>query len=225
MAKLEEGTEGKDAVAQADAEGGDSREFRAAGEDEAAMEQASSKKPRSKAPWVWGALGLGIVAGLCMGFVARAAQVSHAKEEARAVQGKGDEASGPCKVWADTICEGMGELAYECTEARAAASTLLSDSACTQAQENVRAKIDALKSERVQCSELTNKLCAELGPDGKGCEFVRAKEPAFSLKECQDMTQDYKQVLARVMERQEKGTIPAPPQGRQSRSISISKAN
>lgn len=116
----------------------------------------------------------------------------------------------------------MGELAYECTHARAA-SALLSDSACGQAQETVLTKLDAMKAERAPCSELTNKLCADLGPEGKGCELARAKEPTFSIDACQGMARRYPRVLAQITERQEKGTLPSPP--RAPRTLAIEKPN
>jgi hypothetical protein len=232
MADLEKGTVGKDTVAPLGAEGGatdasamdafasNSREFGESKEDgaldesdgkggpaRAPREQASSEKSRSKAPWLWGTLALGMAAGwLGHGFQASGAQ----KEAGAAVVRKSNDAAGPCNAWADIICEGMGALAHECTTARAA-SSLLSDSACVQAQEGVLTKIDALKAGRVQCNELTSKLCVDLGPEGKGCELVKAKEPTFSLEECQNMTTHYRQVLARAVELQEKGTLPRPP--------------
>lgn len=215
MTDLEKGTEGKETVAHED-DGQDEREG-------AAREQAPSEKSRSKAPWLMGALGLGIAAGLGIGWLSHDFQVNKAQKEAdAAVKGRGDEATGPCKNWADTICERMGELAYECTHARAA-SALLSGSACVQAQESALAKIDALKAERVQCDELTSKLCADLGPEGKGCELAMAKAPTFSIEDCQDMTKRYQRVLAQIMERQEKGTLPKPPGT--PRNVAITKPN
>jgi hypothetical protein len=215
MTDLGKGTEGKEAVAPSAAEGASS--------DALALNSfASNSRARSKAPLLCGALGL----GMAVGWLGHGFQVKEARNEARAAsRERSDEGAGPCRAWANTICERMGELAYECTEARVAATTLLSDSVCEQAQESVLAKVDAIKSERSQCSELTSKLCADLGPEGKGCEFVKAKEPVFSLAECQDMTRDYKQVLARVMERQTKGTIPSPPRAHQPGNVSISRPN
>lgn len=218
MADLEKGTEGSEPVAHSD----DSQELRereengSPGEEDgqdhpkgAAMEQAHSRKARSKAAWLLGALGLGMATGW-WGHDFQAAQAKD--EKAAAVQGKGSDATGPCRAWVDTICQQMGELAYECTHARAA-SPLLSDSACLLAQESVLAKIDGIQAERVECSELTTRFCSDLGPEGKGCELARAKEPTFSIKDCQDMKKNYPRVLAQIVERQEKGTLPNPPRG------------
>jgi|GEM_PF-2533526 len=248
MADLEKGTEGKETVARSDAEGraneasavgafasvsresGESDEDGAPDDDHgqdrrevAAREQASSGKSRSRAPLLWGALAFGIAAGLGLGWLGHDFQVNQAKKNASAaVNPTGAGATGPCKAWADTICEQMGEVAYECTHARAARA-LLSDSACVQAQETVLAKIDAIKAERVQCNELTRKLCADLGPEGKGCELARAKEQTFSIQDCRDMTKSYSRVLAQITERQEKGTLPTPRPG--PRNVTITKPN
>lgn len=185
-----------------------------------------SRKSRgtpSAAPWLIGALSLGLAAGLGMGWLGHELQLNEARKKAdAAAKGRGDEATGPCRDWADSICKRMGELAYECTHARAA-TRLLSGSACAQAQKSVLTKVETLKAERAQCGELTSKLCADLGPEGKGCELVKAKEPTFSLEDCQDMTSKYQGVLAQVMERQETGTLPNPP--RQARNVTITKPN
>lgn len=206
MADLEKGTEGKETVAQSKPKGG--------------TNQTSALEASAKTRLLWGALGFGIAVGLGMGWLGHDFQVNRAKKQAdAAAKGKVAEATGPCKTWADTICERMGELAYECTHAKAA-STLLSGSACVQARESVLAKIDTLKAERAQCNELTRKLCADLGPDAKGCELAKGKEPTFSIEACQDMTKSYPRVLARIMARQEKGTLPTPPRGP---SVTITK--
>lgn len=232
MTELEKGTAIEEAVEYSDPS--ELREFEGdeapaenngqAAQEEGATEGASSQKPRSKVLLLLTALGLGVAAGASLGFADRASPVREAKKEMSAgIEGKDNQAAGACKAWVDIICERMGELAYECTEARIAATTLLSDESCARAHESVLAKIESLRGERLQCRELTSKLCGDLGPEGKGCEFAKAREPAFSPGECQNMMEDYEQVLARVMDRQEKGTIPRPPSAR--RDVSISKVN
>jgi hypothetical protein len=181
-------------------------------ETESSEQQTSPQKARFRAtPWLIVVLCLGVPVGFGLGQAGHDFQVNQANRESdAAVQGNGDQARGPCKDWADTICERMGsEQAYECTHARAA-SRLLSGSACVRAQEGVLAKIGALKAGRVECDELFGKACIDLGPEGKGCEFATAKAPTFSSEECQDMKRHYKRVLAKLMKRQEEGTLKEP---------------
>jgi hypothetical protein len=170
---------------------------------------ASSPAPRkSTAPWIAGALSLGIAAGLSVGWWGHELQTTQAKKEAdAAVQGEGDRAAGPCKTWADAICGRMGKAAYECKVAQGA-SALLSGSACAQAEEGVLAKIDTLEAKRAPCTQLSSKLCGDLGEDGKGCELIVAKEPGIAPQDCQDMMGRYEQTLAQIMSRQTKGTLP-----------------
>lgn len=134
--------------------------------------------------------------------------------------GSADEGTGSCKAWADTICERMGnEQAYECTHARAA-SRLLTGAACAQAQAGLAARLDELKSGRVHCDELFGKVCSDVGPEGKGCEFALAKAPTFSSGECQDMKRHYGRVLAKVMNRQEGRQSDPPHEPRDGSAIS-----
>lgn len=179
-------------------------------------ERISSKVSRNgAAPWLIGALGLGLAAGLGMGWLGHSAQVNKAKKEAdAAVKGKGDETSGPCKSWAEAICSRMGAAAYECKVAQGA-TALLSGSACAQAEEGLLTKIDALKAERAPCTKLSSKLCDDLGAEGKGCELIAAKEPGIAPKDCEDMMGRYKQTLAQLMSRQTKDTLPEPPVAQQ----------
>lgn len=188
------------------------------------MEHGTSKRSRFRAsPLLVLTLCLGIPVGFSMGYMNRASQIREAKKAADAAGAdQGGTPVGPCKTWAATICEQMGDLAHECKTAMET-SLLLSGSACAQAQANVLAKIDSLTAERVTCSELTSKLCDDLGPEAKGCELVRSAEPTFSVKKCQNITNNYHQALAQIIEQQEKGTLPQPP--RQSKSASISKPN
>lgn len=193
---------------------------RSQGSSDDAQLKVRSAKSASRAPLLWGVLSLGLAVGLGVGWWGHGLQAK--KAAGAAVKGQGDNAAGSCKAWADTICGRMGNLAYECTHARAAGA-LLSDAACTQAQQTVLTKLDAIKVERAPCSELTSKLCADLGADGKGCELAKAKESTFSIGDCQDMNKRYPRVLAQIIERQEKGTLPAPPRG--PRDLAIAKPN
>jgi len=177
------------------------------------LEQISHKKSRFRVlPLLTLALCVGVPVGFGLGNVGHDFRLNQARKEAdAAVKGKGDETTGPCKAWADTICEEMGsELGYECTHARAA-SLLLTGSACVRAQEGVLAKIGALKAGRVPCDELFGKVCSDVGPEGKGCEFAMARAPTFSSEECQDMKRHYSRVLAKVMKRQDEGKHKEPP--------------
>ena len=163
---------------------------------------------KSAAPWIAGALSLGIAAGLSVGWWGHELQVNQAKKEADAdVQGEGHKATGPCKSWAEAICGRMGKAAYECKVAQGA-TALLSGSACAQAQKGVLAKLDTLQAQRAPCAELSSKLCGDLGEDGKGCELIVAKEPGIAPQDCQDMMARYEQTLAQIMSRQTKGTLP-----------------
>lgn len=168
--------------------------------------------PRRSA-WTFVIGALCLAAGWGMGQLGHDRQVREAHDEAdAAVQGKGEgrEAAGLCETWADTICSQMGRAAYECKSALRA-RTLLSGSACVLALESAPARIDALRAERVVCTDLSRKLCNDLGPDAEGCKLVMAKEPRIAPTDCEDMMERYQETLAQIMSRQARGTLPEAP--------------
>jgi hypothetical protein len=149
-----------------------------------------------------------LAAGFGIGWFGHDFQSKKAVKEAdAAVEGKGDAARGPCKDWEEALCGGLGATAYACSQAKAA-SALLSGSACEQAQQGVLAKIEEIKAERAQCTELSDKLCGELGADGQACELVKTQTPSFPPERCEQMMQNYDQVLAQLKMMQERGAIP-----------------
>lgn len=150
------------------------------------------KKPRSL---YLGALALGIAAGCGLGYFGHHFQVNAAPQDA-------------CKRWEAAICRGVGQDTYACQQAKTASALLLSGPACAQAQPSVQAKVEQIKAGRGPCTELSDRLCNQLGPEGQGCELVRSKAPTFSVKDCEDMTKNYDQVLAQIMSRQTRGTLP-----------------
>lgn len=149
-----------------------------------------------------------LAAGFGIGWFGHDFQMSKAEKEAdAAVEGKGEAARGPCKDWEDAICGALGPTAYACSQAKSA-STLLSGSACAQAQEGVTAKVDEIQAERAQCTELSTKLCSELGADGEACNLVKTQTPSFPPERCEQMMQNYDQVLAQLKMMQERGAMP-----------------
>jgi hypothetical protein len=140
-------------------------------------------------------LALGIVAGCGIGYVGHQLQLNAAPQKA-------------CMQWEDAICRGVGEESYACQEAKTASALLLSGPACAVAQQGLQAKVEHIKAGRGPCTALSDKLCSQLGPDGEGCELVKTKAPTFSVKDCEEMTKNYDQVLAQIMSRQTRGTLP-----------------
>jgi hypothetical protein len=113
-----------------------------------------------------------------------------------------------CYKWQSAICAGVGEESYACQQAETASTLLLSGSACFQAREGLDGKIAQIKAGRSPCTELSDRLCRQLGPEGEGCALVRSKEPGLSVDDCQDMARNYDQILAQIMSRQTRGTLP-----------------
>ncbi|HXS16546.1 MAG TPA: hypothetical protein VN764_05140 [Polyangiaceae bacterium] len=142
-----------------------------------------------------GVLGVGIAAGCGIGYVGHHLQVNAAPQDA-------------CKQWEGAICRGVGEETYACKQAKTASALLLSGPACAQAQPGLQTKVQQIKAGRGPCTELSDRLCQELGPDGQGCELVKSKEPTLSVKDCEDMAKNYDQVLGQLMSRQTRGTLP-----------------
>ncbi len=152
-------------------------------------------------------IALGLVGGMTVGYVG--AGVQGDREPSRLHSHGTAEAPGAsCAQWTAAICDGLGPTAYACNQAKAAGKLLLSHSACAEAHKEVTTRIEQIKAGRGPCTTLSARLCSQLGPDGPGCELVKNKEPTLSVQDCQDMTKNYDQVLAQIMSRQTRGTLP-----------------
>ena len=145
-----------------------------------------------------------LVIGVGIGWLARGTGVgAETVSPSASVSSSASAAGGPCDLWAEALCQEIGDPSDACQNARSAAD-LLPDGACQAARSEVPATLAKIKSARSTCDELVRKLCADLGEASDSCKIVKEKTPSFPTGQCDEMLGSYDEVVAelRQMENQ-----------------------
>jgi protein-disulfide isomerase len=93
---------------------------------------------------------------------------------------------GPCEQLSKKVCDKAGDSSSTCTNAKATLS-LLSDAACSQGIKDFSGTEAKLKEQGKKCDDLTQKLCAGVGPETETCKMVTEKTKAFPPEQCEQM--------------------------------------
>jgi protein-disulfide isomerase len=88
-----------------------------------------------------------------------------------------------CVKLADKLCGEVGKDTPGCQAAKTSLE-LLSDKACSVGLSDFAATQAKLKKQGKKCDELTQKLCAEIGPDTDTCKMVKEKTKSFPPAQC-----------------------------------------
>lgn len=147
-----------------------------------------------------------LAVGGAAGWFARHAQA----QPARTATAEGEE--GACATWEKRICSEAGQEALACYEARAAAN-LLPATACEAALESVPDTLARVAAGREVCQRIVTRLCADLGEQTQTCAVVREKTELFPPERCQEMLDNYDQVIGelRLFQQQMAPGIAPPP--------------
>jgi protein-disulfide isomerase len=135
---------------------------------------------------------------------------SKKKEGAGAESGEKAGEKGVCEQYADRICKEVGERTSICQSAKGAAK-FLPPSACQAGMADIDITKKKIAETRKACTEIMEKLCADLGPKSEGCEIVRAQTPGLRPAQCEAALKDYDKVLARL-KRQQQAKKPLTPE-------------
>lgn len=151
-----------------------------------------------------------LVVGGAAGWFGKQAQAQTARPEV----GAGED--GACRTWEQRICTEAGQEALACYEARAAAN-LLPPAACETALGEVPATMAKVAKGREVCNQVVTRLCNDLGPETPTCGVVREKTELFPAERCQEMLDNYDQVIGELrMFEQQMAPGGAPPPGIQA---------
>ncbi len=147
-----------------------------------------------------------LAVGGAAGWFAKHAEAS----TAQAPPSAGSAAS--CDAWEEQVCGGAGEEALACYEAKAAAN-LLPPAACEVALEAVPETLERAAAGREVCNTVIDRLCEDLGADTATCSVVRERTQLFPAERCQEMLDNYDQVvdeLRMFQQQMSPGGSPAP---------------
>ncbi len=108
----------------------------------------------------------------------------------------GTDATGACTEYATALCKEAGEQSDTCGAIKTVVGGLLPAAACEAGAKDIeytRSKLGDLKK---VCTELTEKLCKDLGETTATCAMVKEQTPNFPTERCQSFMQQYDAVLA-----------------------------
>jgi len=96
------------------------------------------------------------------------------------------------------------------------ASELLPAGACKAALREVPATVERVRVARLVCDTLVSRLCKDLGETSQTCQMVKSKTESFPPDRCQEMVDNYDQVIGQLKMIEQQGMRPPgaqPPGG------------
>lgn len=115
------------------------------------------------------------------------------------------EASGgaACTQFVTQLCGRAGDKSQICTSGKNLGK-VLPESACQAAMKDFAQVEKQIDDDRKVCSDLTERLCKDIGPDTDSCRMVREQTPQFPREQCQEITSNYDQVLGELKQSEAK---------------------
>ena len=134
-------------------------------------------------------------AGLLLVFAAACDKAGETGAGGEAAEGK-----TPCGTYADRLCE---EVAEETCAAVRTVTKLMAEEACKSGVANFQSSVTKVALLKKKCTELIDKLCADLGPETQTCAMVREQTNKFPPDRCDMMLENYGDVVGELKRREE----------------------
>jgi protein-disulfide isomerase len=115
--------------------------------------------------------------------------------------GKAAAATASCDDLVTKLCSRAGEKSVFCSSARNLGG-VLPKSACAAALTDFAEMERQIDTERKVCTDLVDRLCKEIGPDTESCGLVREQTPQFPREQCEQLTQNFGEVLAELKQKE-----------------------
>jgi len=115
-----------------------------------------------------------------------------------------------CTEYAEKVCKAAGEQTPTCKQMKGAVE-FMPPAACQAGLADLDFTKKKIADTRKKCTELMDKLCADLGSKSEGCEMVRKQTARFTPQRCESLMKNYDKVLAQI-KRQEEAKKPLTPE-------------
>lgn len=120
---------------------------------------------------------------------------------AKSVEAKAEENTADakaCEEYSTKFCEAVGGEQQQSCVSMKGLSTLLPPAACQAGLKDLDYTKAQVAEMGKKCTELMEKLCADLGSETKTCEMVKQMTPQFPPERCVMMLGQYDKVLAEL---------------------------
>jgi len=105
-----------------------------------------------------------------------------------------------CEDFVERICTESSHVSPICKSMQKAAE-LLTPETCAVALTSVHTSIQKIAEKRRACTELTERVCRDLGPDSQGCSTAQSTSKSYPNERCQQMLGQYAEVLEGLKKR------------------------
>jgi protein-disulfide isomerase len=174
-------------------------------------ENAKVSYRKSKTAFGWTFLGMVLLcAALSVTLGCRKAGKKGTGAASSDKSGAEEGKKGVCEQYADKVCKEVGEQTPACQSLKGAVA-YLPPSACQAGMSDIDFTRKQVAESRKKCTELMDKLCADLGPKSESCTMVRTQTQKFSPQRCESLMQNYDKVLAQI-KMQEESKKPLTPE-------------
>ncbi|MFO7566997.1 MAG: thioredoxin domain-containing protein [Enhygromyxa sp.] len=126
---------------------------------------------------------------------------SGAGDASASVDAEGDAES--CKTLASKLCERAGSESSTCASVEKT-TELLSPKACAAGLADIEYALARVDEAGKVCTELSARLCKDLGPETETCKMVETETPRMPPEQCEAMTEQYEQVLAELVQMEQR---------------------
>lgn len=109
--------------------------------------------------------------------------------------------AGPCDQFVTQLCGRSGDKSPLCGSGKELGK-VLPPSACLAAIKDFSQVEHQIDEGRKVCTELTERLCKDLGPNTATCTLVRDQTPQFPREQCEQLSQNYDQLLGELKQRE-----------------------
>lgn len=138
------------------------------------------------------------------------ASKDEAATEGAAAAGESEGEAESCAALSQRICDQAGDQTPTCASVKKT-TELLSPKACDAGLADIEYTLQKLDEVGKVCTELTDKLCAELGPETQTCKMVKEQTPKMPPEQCEQMMSEYDKVLEELRRMEDKNK-PLPPE-------------
>lgn len=166
---------------------------------------SSFKRPLLRSSWRAGAPRLGAAFFLPLSALIFTSAPGCKKPEKAPEPAATAEAGGAvaCAQFVTQLCGRAGDKSQLCASAKTLGK-VLPEGACQEAVKEFAQVEKQIDSDRKVCTELTERLCKDVGADTDSCRMVREQTPQFPTEQCQEISSNYAQVLDELKQNEAK---------------------